>query len=79
MGGSAVAVEDYDSSSSAPKQPVTLERSKPSIEVIAADIASLVIPLGLLAFAIASITRDSNEGSDEQIEKWRNVASIVSP
>lgn len=47
-------------------------------EVIFADVCTISIPLVLLIFAFAISFQSGKEGSMENIESWRNAASVVS-
>lgn len=77
-GKDSSTMEGTYSDAPAPGPKGGLKKVKPGFETILADIWSVGLPLGLLAFAIATLTRDQDEGSEDAIEKWRNAASVVS-
>lgn len=67
-----------DNSTVEPKYPTLINKPKLDVETIAADLASIGIPLGFLIFAVVAWFKHENDGKTEDIERWVNIAAIVS-
>lgn len=57
---------------------IDLSGSKFNAETLVADFIAVAIPLGLVGFTAATIARNGKAMTEGQIDKWRNVASVVS-
>lgn len=58
--------------------PPALSREKAGFGTILADLAAIMPPFALLAFAAVLLARDGYEVSQEAYSRWKNAATVVS-